>query len=138
YYNLTDAVRLVAGVRYSDEEKRYDFVGAIPATAPLTNTKTFTSTNPRFGVEWRPQDDLLIYATATSGFKSGGFNQTNPLDEFNPEKIWAYETGVKTRVFDRRGRVAASAFYYDYTDIQVLQYFTVVNGTSTSLITNIT
>src|SRR5690606_21993100 len=121
YYNVTDTVRLVAGVRYSDEEKRYTY-RVLPAGAPVSNNKTFTSTNPRFGVEWRPQDGLLVYATATSGFKSGGFNSTNPLDDFNPEKVWSYEGGVKTRLFDRRARIAASAFYYDYTDIQVLQY----------------
>src|SRR3546814_7914661 len=75
-----------------------------------------------------PIPGLLLFATATSGFKSGGFNPGIPADDFFPEKIWAYESGLKTRLFDNRVRLAASAFYYDYSDIQVVQYVTTFVG----------
>src|SRR3546814_17505345 len=76
----------------------------------------------------RPIPVLLFFATATSGFNSGGFNPGIPADDFFPEKIWAYESGLKTRLFDNRVRLAASAFYYDYSDIPVVQYVTTLVG----------
>jgi iron complex outermembrane receptor protein len=78
---------------------------------------------------------VLLYATATSGFKSGGFNTDTPTNGFGPEKIWSYEAGAKTSLLGGRAHLNASAFYYDYKDIQVLQYLT-INSLITPIITN--
>ena len=122
-YDVTDTIRLIAGVRYSTEDKAFQRRAVLPVSLPqVTNKATFSNTSPRFGVEFRPRQGLLLYATATNGFKSGGFNQANALNAFNPEKIWSYEGGVKTRLWDGRVRLSSSIFYYDYKDIQVLQY----------------
>ena len=143
-FDITDTLRLLGGVRYSEEIKSYSrdvlslATGAITSTS--SNRKSFDSTNPRFGIEWRPAPGTLIFATATSGFKSGGFNPTIPGNDFNPENIWAYEAGLKTRFWNDRIRFSASAFYYDYSDIQVLQYITIQQGTPpvATLVQNIT
>lgn len=131
-YDLTSQIRLVAGVRYSSEDKSYErrilFPAVPPGTPAQSNAKTFTSTNPRVGLEWRPKAGTLAYFTATSGFKSGGFNPNVPGNDFNPEKVWSYEAGYKTRLLDGRARMSTAAFYYDYKDIQVLQYVTVLQG----------
>lgn len=132
---LTDTLNLVGGVRYSRETKTYDFYRRLPVLPEDHNKATFKNTSPRIGVEWRPRDGLLVYASATSGFKSGGFNSDTPTNGFGPEKIWSYEGGLKTRVWDNRARLNASAFYYDYKDIQVLQYIT-INSLITPIITN--
>src|SRR3546814_9744831 len=98
---ITDTVKLTAGVRYSEETKSYirtNFNRLTGAVASVeSNRKSFHSTNPRLGIEWRPIPGLLLFATATSGFKSGGFDPGIPADDFFPEKIWAYESGLKTR-----------------------------------------
>jgi iron complex outermembrane receptor protein len=78
---------------------------------------------PKFGVEYRANDDVLLYASATRGFKSGGYNDyqpTNPV--FNPEFIWSYEAGVKSDLADGALRLNAAAFYYDYSDLQVTTF----------------
>lgn len=122
-FDVSETLRLIAGVRYSNETKAFQRQAFTPRVLPVvTNKATFENTSPRFGVEYRPRSGLLIYATATNGFKSGGFNQSNALNVFNPEKIWSYEGGVKTRFLEGRLRLASSVFYYDYKDIQVLQY----------------
>jgi len=122
-YDISDTLRLIAGVRYSTEDKSFQRQAILPVRlAVVTNKDTFSNTSPRLGVEWRPRAGLLVYATATNGFKSGGFNQANALNAFNPEKIWSYEGGVKTSLWDGKVRFASSVFYYDYKDIQVLQY----------------
>ncbi len=143
-FDISDQFRLVAGVRYSKETKSYtrDTLNVVTeaVTSTASNRKSFESTNPRFGIEWRPSPGTLVFATATSGFKSGGFNPTIPGNDFNPEKVWSYEGGVKTRLWDNRLRLAASGFYYDYSDIQVLQYITILQGTPpvATLVQNIT
>ena len=56
-----------------------------------------------------PTGDSLLYATFSSGYKAGGFN--NPVQEgierqfapiFDPELIDSYEVGVKSSLFGNR------------------------------------
>ena len=59
-----------------------------------------------------------IFASATRGYKAGGFNlgsaQNTP---YAPEKIWSYELGA--RFAGPNWNIEASAFHYDYRDLQV-------------------
>lgn len=126
---------IVGGVRYTSEEKTYDFYRVEPVSAPTFSRRKDKKWSPRVGVEFRPNPDLLLYATATSGFKSGGFNTDVPTNSFGPESIWSYEGGLKSTLLDNRVRFNVSGFYYDYKDIQVLQYLT-VNGVISPIITN--
>ncbi len=142
--NLTDQLKLTAGVRYTDEEKRLQVrdnrascaVTPLPATCLDTNnllagngvriptSQTVKIWTPRFAVNFKPNDDLLLFASATRGFKSGGWNAraTTPstLLPFAPEKVWSYEAGVKSDLFDRRVRANLTAFWLDVADLQVL------------------
>jgi len=77
----------------------------------------------------------MVYTSYNRGFKSGGFNVAAPTDPaFKPEKLDAYEIGLKSDLFDRRLRLNTSAFYYDYTNLQVIKYTgtvtTIYNGAS--------
>lgn len=88
-------------------------------TFPDHDKKTWDAVTPRFAIEY-VADNVLVYASATRGFKSGGFNTVQLQPSFDPEFLWAYELGVKTSLFDRRARLALAGFYYDYDDIQLL------------------
>jgi iron complex outermembrane receptor protein len=74
------------------------------------------------GLDWQPAPDTLVYAKYTRGYKAGGFNSgTFNLTQFittEEENINAYEVGLK-KIFDGKLQINASAFYYDYRDIQV-------------------
>ena len=63
----------------------------------------------------------VAYASATRGFKSGGFNLTSPEAGrgYAPEWAWSYEGGLKTTVADGRARLNVAAFQTDYSDLQV-------------------
>lgn len=126
-YDLTDRLTLVAGGRYSTEKRggsnAVAFVNFLqPAFDNVTpfEPATFDSFSPKIGLNFQVNPDVLLYASASRGFKSGGFNigsyQNTPFD---PEKIWAVEVGAKSEFFDRRLRINAAGFYYDYTDLQV-------------------
>ena len=74
------------------------------------------------GVDWKPDPDTLAYAKYTRGYKAGGFNSGTttlaPNVTTKKETIDAYEVGVK-KTFGGNVQVNASAFYYDYQDIQI-------------------
>lgn len=142
-YNLTDQWRATLGLRYSYEKKdvNYNFTLLnipMPATAaglianrpelgfspfgdsPQNSWSAFT---PKFGIEYAMSEDVLWFASATRGFKSGGFNSllfgaSPTLESIDEEFIWSYEGGVKATLMDGRLRANASVFYYDYSDLQ--------------------
>src|SRR5690606_10583056 len=91
-------------------------------TCPLQNfDKTFESFTPRIGAQYDLDARKNVYATLSKGFKAGGFNASSCGQNFNPEKITAYEVGFKSRFFDNSLTLNAAAFYYDYTDLQLSQ-----------------
>jgi len=93
-----------------------------PVTFHLSgNYGAFT---PKLGLDWHATESVLLYVSATRGYKSGGFNFTAAAPgsaAFQPEKLWSYEVGAKTEWLDRRLRINATGFYYDYTNLQVQQ-----------------
>jgi iron complex outermembrane recepter protein len=91
----------------------------------------------RLGFEYDVTDSNLIYATASSGHKAGGFNDSfDPTivpATYEPESIVALEIGSKNsfQLFDRVSTFNASGFYYDYSD-QVFQDLTVIGTNPTT------
>jgi iron complex outermembrane receptor protein len=139
-YDIAPKLTLSAGARYSHERKTYsltpltvDAAGTITGQgAEVTGRANWSQFTPRFGIEFRPSSDLLFFVTATRGFKSGGFNTDDPTNEFAPENIWSYEGGVKAS-WGRMLTTNLSAFYYDYSNLQVQQ---VLLPSGKSIVTN--
>jgi iron complex outermembrane receptor protein len=75
----------------------------------------------RFVAEYRPADELMLYGSVSKGYKGGGSLGGNPLQDniYDPEDIWAYEVGAKTRWFESRLQANLAAYYNDYSDLQV-------------------
>jgi iron complex outermembrane receptor protein len=120
-YDLSDSLTLNVGFRYSDEERegntdRWTAPGAPVLT--FADAKSFDEVSPSVRLEWFAAEDLMFYASASEGFKSGIFlsGQTSPVLE--PELMDAYEIGMKGTFLDRRLQLNAAAFTYDYTNLQ--------------------
>ena len=145
-YKFSDALSVVVGLRYTRERKKLagrflwtasaslDFdtaLAAPPIGAPFfydpftaNASETYDAWTPKFGINFRPTANTLIYASATRGFKSGGYDlgstdKATAERGFAPELLWSYEVGAKTSLLDRRLDLALSAFRYDYDDLQV-------------------
>lgn len=123
---------LTLGARYTHEDRSVDGVstGLIRNVTPIPTThvnKSDTTQVPtwRVGLEHRFTDDVMAYVSDSRGFKSGGFNLSNGDAAYNPERLAAYEAGLKTEFLAHRMTVNSSVFYYDYQDIQVSRF---VNG----------
>ena len=90
---------------------------------PAANDYDTSDLSGKVGIDFTGIDDTLIYASASKGFKSGGFQGQltfNPGDlaGFEEENLYAYEIGFKTRLADRRVQLNGAAFYYDFEDLQ--------------------
>lgn len=145
-YNITEALRLSAGIRYTEEEKVYSrttstfssnpLLTANPAFAFTDLTETWTDTSPMVSLDYQVNDDVMVYARYAKGFKSGGFNgrANNPGEQapYDPETADSYEAGVKAKFWDNKARTALTFFYNDYQDFQAR-----VSGTVTDPITNL-
>ena len=123
-YDVTDRLKLTAGIRYSWEKKNHvanlSVMGFPVATLP--GSDSWDAFTPKFGLDYKLSEDVFLYASVTRGFKSGGFNSLGNGEQFEPEYIWSYEAGLKSEWLDRRLLVNISAFHYDYTNLQVTRW----------------
>ncbi|MEZ5696869.1 MAG: TonB-dependent receptor [Sphingomonadaceae bacterium] len=154
-YDFTDQFSITAGLRYTHEKKRYfrttsallsspifttlqipsgfTFPNDLPAPFNSVDSVSFDAWTPMVSASFKPTPDTLIYASASRGFKSGGFNgrvnglgdvtlevngQTELVPYFAPEKVWTYEVGAKGSFLDRRVNISVAAFQSDYKDFQ--------------------
>lgn len=159
-FNATDWLKLTAGVRYTDEQKNYEFsdnraqcavtplpgncidgrnfaavdIDLNPATPPVSiprgqRIKIWT---PRFVVNVKPNDDMLFFASATRGFKSGGQSgratSVRFLLPFEPETVWSYEVGSRLDLLDKRLRFNLTGFYAKTTNLQGGSAFITTNN----------
>ena len=78
----------------------------------------------RGGLNYKPNQDALLYANISRGYKAGTFPSVAGVaaSEFDPttqESVLAYEAGFKLGLFEHRLQLDGAAFYYDYTNKQV-------------------
>lgn len=135
-YSISDTLRATVGIRYTRDSKVgtggavdarvVDLSGALgvllsgPALGgPASVDADWEAVTPKVGVEWDVSPNTLLYASATRGYKPGNSNLTYLSEPVRPEFVWAYEAGLKTRLFDDRVRLSVGAYHYDYTDMQV-------------------
>jgi len=129
---LTSRISATAGIRYTHEGKdienaggRYGLAAPSPplpgTTYAYSDSITHDAWTPKVGIEMKLSGGLLSYASATRGFKSGGFNPSSTAQGrgYDPEWAWSYEAGLKGPFMDGRARFSVSAFVMDYTNLQV-------------------
>ena len=92
-------------------------VGALE-NVPFTRRETFKDVSPRFVIQYDVNDDTHLYASASRGYKAGGFNSTEINSFFAPENVWNFEGGFKSELLDRRLRLNASGYYFKYRNRQ--------------------
>ncbi|WP_300396093.1 TonB-dependent receptor [uncultured Sphingobium sp.] len=129
-YSVTDRLRLTLGARYSWERKKvadqsdfnfddlYDAANG-PRSPVHRATKSFNAFTPKIGVDFDIADKVMVYASYSKGFKAGTFNLGSAGPALDPEKVDAYEVGLKSTLLDGHLRANISGFYYDYSDLQV-------------------
>jgi iron complex outermembrane recepter protein len=130
--SILPSLRIIGGIRYTDDKKNItggtynQSVFGPPGTLsePITGAAEFKKTTWKAGVEYDVASQSMLYATASTGFKSGGFNTEVDLpaqglrNRYEPEELTSYVVGLRNRFLDNKLQVNLEAFYYDYKNKQ--------------------
>ena len=118
---------------------------ATPATFIQCGDAKFKFTTYRGAIDYKIAEDSLLYASVSTGRRSGGFNNVlidaaNPslgVIAFQPEKVMAFEVGSKNRFFDNTLQLNIAGFYNRFSGLQVQRQVPAPNGLTTlSIIEN--
>jgi iron complex outermembrane receptor protein len=121
-YSFTDQLKLTLGGRFSHEERTGNgsfIFNAIGVNVPTDQSADWNAFTPKLLLEYRLDPDILFYGSINRGFKSGVINTGSENPVINPEYVYAYELGFKEKSLNDRIQFSASAFFYDYKDLQV-------------------
>jgi len=153
-YDLSDTWALIAGLRGTVEEKAYDF--EVLFSAPNANPKRWDYANPidlsaigfsrglfedetsdtlwtgKLQLDWKPNDDWLVYGGINRGVKAGSFNAgggdiTDEVIPYDKEVLTSYELGFKSTLMDGLARLNGAVYYYDYQDYQAARWLGFAN-----------
>jgi iron complex outermembrane receptor protein len=139
-YDVTSQWKLVGGIRLENEQRKISnfysqgFLTAngvstgdeVLSPTPASQSTQYTLPSWKVELDYQALQDTLFYASIADGVKSGGFTTYNSghpalaIEPFKPERLLAYEIGTKNEFLDHRVLLNADAFYYDYTDQQIL------------------
>ncbi len=116
---LSDTINLTTGVRF--EQRKADYIDS--------NAAAFDPKEDLWGgklaLEYQYNENRMLYALISRGYKAGGFNTDAALAvnerEFDTEFMWNYEAGIKGTFLESQLVLQASVFYQDREDIQTKQ-----------------
>ena len=144
-FDLSDALTLIAGARWSRDDKELDFVtnfqspadgifigGIVDINADAAaagvdvDEVEYDDFAARLQLDWRVNDSTLAFVSFNRGIKGGNFapSASVTIDRIrhDEETLHAFEAGIKTEFADGRVRFNATAFYYDYDDYQAFTF----------------
>ena len=153
-YDFSAEWRIVLGARVANEEKVLDYLnrdttGFFTNVIGLPTDVAFDfdeasvggramhdedSFSGKLELDWRPNDDVLVYGSVSRGVKSAGFNvgfldgnfvfASNSVETvpYGPETLTSLEIGFKSTLAGGRTRLNGSAFVYDYKDFQTFRF----------------
>ena len=160
-YDLTDALSISVGGRYTHDEKegtvfRQQYLGirspsfgnnaAVLLGGPRTNytrTREFEKFTPRVSISYELSPELTAYGSWSQGFKSGGFDMRGDavlypatVNGYAPETVETFEIGLKGSLFDRRLSFATAIFDSSYEDQQITTQYP-AGATVASVVDNV-
>ncbi|WP_414902224.1 TonB-dependent receptor [Sphingomonas flavalba] len=140
-WRVTPELEVIAGGRYTHDSVSTGVVDVQVfggrALPDVRGKHSFDDFAPRLSLRYKLDRDVSLYGVVSKGYKAGGVNvghddASDPfVDTFLPERLWNYEIGFKSELFDRRLRLNISAFYLDWKNLQ-LQTFYLLDPTDIS------
>jgi len=153
YYDLTDKLRLSAGLRYTEDERDVELrnkvnealnVCALPVsdrddgvTCKQSLSVDYDYTSYLFGLDYQMSENVFLYAKTSRAFLAGGWNLRNgSAPSFEPEEVNDIEFGAKLDWLDSRLRTNFAVFYAEQSDVQRSATGITNTGQATSFIRN--
>jgi iron complex outermembrane receptor protein len=142
YYQLTDRLRLQAGLRYTHEATEMDagidfFAGSTgfndgvllppPSTFAVEDDDVWDNVGGKIGLDYQLAETVMLYTSYARGFKSGGFvgrvGIPQDIGPYDPEYVDTFEVGMKGDFLDNRLRSNLTLFHSSYEDMQLAQIY---------------
>lgn len=137
--SLTDAVRLTAGARYTNDDKTFGGLSRAGLNSvTVAASQSWGEATYNAGAEWDVAPNSLLYLSYARGYKAGGFFFATPLagfgslapaapttvtgNSYDPEYVKAITLGSKNYFLDRRLLLNFEIFRYKYEDQQLSQF----------------
>lgn len=127
-WNHSDTLRSVFGIRYTEDEvysEVTNYFGRLGTDILQVDGSKMTT---RLVIEKDLDENRMIYASLSKGYKPGGSNLTYGREDvvapivvlptFEEEVVDAYEVGIKAELPGGRTRINSAFFYYDYEGLQ--------------------
>jgi iron complex outermembrane receptor protein len=146
---LTDRLRLIGGLRYTNDDYNAWFFRTVPTGAvgafpilggPAFNAPSLTANDNnvsyRGGLQFDFAPDVMGYATYTTGYKGSALNMLNNLSQalvssgaykLRPEKASNAEVGLRSAFFDRKLSLNVTGYYEEVRDFQAQTFDNVLN-----------
>lgn len=144
-YAFAEDLELSGGVRWTREKKRMRQFNVYGIGTFNTASTAFAGSDelgvlkgrfkddnfsPEATLTWHPDRDKTVFIAYKTGFKSGGFGLSNPLQssttigaiDFESEKAKGVEIGAKGLFLGNKLRLSAALFRYDFSNLQVNTY----------------
>ncbi len=141
-FDITDQFELVLGGRYFDVKQNFDLainpasIFASPGATNRVGSSKENGFNPKITLSYKPDSETTVYATASKGYRIGGFNQpipntpqcgpelaalglTNSPVAYDSDSLWSYEVGAKKSLADQRVQINGAAYKIDWSNIQL-------------------
>ncbi|MEH6581330.1 MAG: TonB-dependent receptor [Halioglobus sp.] len=126
-WSISDNFRLTGGLRYSEDEQNSGtgvsgiLINGAGTPGPYDESSgDWDDTSYKLAVEFDLNDNSMLYAGVSTGYKTGGLNSPEVgSTTFEPEEVDAFEIGSKNMLNDGRLQLNAAAFFYDYTNLQI-------------------
>jgi iron complex outermembrane recepter protein len=136
-FDVTEQITLTAGIRKAQLKYSFDgendgfYNGGFTSANGSTKDSPWT---PKFGAQFKADDNNLFYANVAKGFRTGGANapiantvcggDLNAIGfsaapaTYNSDSVWNYEVGAKNKLFGNKLQISSSAFRVDWSQIQ--------------------
>jgi iron complex outermembrane recepter protein len=128
-YAITSQWKATAGLRWYQLQYttvRYEDGWSNGGPTVSTGEAKNTGFNPKAELSYQATEEQLYYVSASKGVRPGGVNTSNlaakgcgqDYGPYQPDSLWSYETGAKTRWLDGALTVNAAAYYIKWSDVQ--------------------
>lgn len=134
-YSINDDLRVTGGLRYTEDDKgkRDPLDWNVWPPVPIAGAGADNSWDKwlwKLGVENDLNDDQMLYATLSTGYRAGGFNiiRDGVPPIYEPETVLAAEVGLKNTLLDGAMTLNMAGYYNQYRDMHAQSFIATGNG----------
>ncbi|TAK51660.1 MAG: TonB-dependent receptor [Gammaproteobacteria bacterium] len=135
-FDLTSNLALIGGARYFEHQLEFSSVqgGVFGSPIPFLQDGSESGVTPKFGLQYRFDEDRMLYATAAEGFRIGGVNlfpadvcaddledlglTASELGSYDSDQLWSYEVGMRSRWPAHGVALSVAGYRIDWSDLQ--------------------